>query len=285
MIFHRTRDWRLQAQALQLDPTLRADVGFMPRVDYRQANVTGGHTLWGKDADWFSRIDLDGRLVYRATTDGEILQRSAGASLTYRGPLQSEIQVGLDWRDQMFAGRIFGLARQELSLAMEPSGNFTLEAGATRGTDVDFANRRKADLLRLGPSVEWRAGEHLSLRGQHDLERLSRDGEEIFTANLSQLRLLYHLSREAFFRGVLQYRHVRRNPEQYDAPVERTSERLFSKLLFSYELNPRTVLFAGYTGHLAAFAGREGPDASPRSMSLTQTDRTFFLKVGYAWRP
>lgn len=30
---------------------------------------------------------------------------------------------------------------------------------------------------------------------------------------------------------------------------------------------------------------REGPDVDPRNVDLTQTDRTFFLKVGYAWRP
>jgi hypothetical protein len=285
VLLHQTRDWQFQTQAFQLDPTLRADVGFMPRVGYRQANVRAGRTLWGRDAEWFSRFDLVGTFLYQEATDGEVLQRSAGLDLGYEGPLQSEVTLELDWQDQAFAGRLFSLAQQELSVEMEPSSNFTLEADVTRGTDVDFANRRTADLFRAGPTVEWRAGERLNLRAQHDLERLSKDGEEIFTANLSQLRLVYHLGRKAFLRADLQYRHVERNPGMYDAPVDRVSEQLFSKLLFSYELNPRTVLYAGYTGNRAAFEGREGPDANPRSVDLTQTDRTFFLKVGYAWRP
>jgi hypothetical protein len=55
--------------------------------------------------------------------------------------------------------------------------------------------------------------------------------------------------------------------------VEPRSKRLFSQLLFSYKVNPQTVLLVGYSDNYSGL----------RDLNLTQTDRTFFLKLGYAW--
>ena len=59
----------------------------------------------------------------------------------------------------------------------------------------------------------------------------------------------------------------------YDAPVEPSTETVFSQLLFSYKLNARTVLFLGYSDN----------QLGTREVDLTRTDRTLFFKLGYAW--
>ena len=59
----------------------------------------------------------------------------------------------------------------------------------------------------------------------------------------------------------------------YSAPVQPKTRTLFSQFLYSYKLNPQTVLFLGYSDNRL---GQEG-------IALTRTDRTFFLKIGYAW--
>jgi hypothetical protein len=43
--------------------------------------------------------------------------------------------------------------------------------------------------------------------------------------------------------------------------------------LFSYKLNPQTVVFVGVSENRLGLPG----------MSLTETDRTYFVKLGYAW--
>ena len=48
---------------------------------------------------------------------------------------------------------------------------------------------------------------------------------------------------------------------------------LLSQLLFSYKITPRTVLFLGYTDN---YQGTE-------DFGLTQSSRTIFAKLGYAW--
>ncbi len=48
---------------------------------------------------------------------------------------------------------------------------------------------------------------------------------------------------------------------------------MFTQLLFSYKVNPRTVLFLGCSD---SQLGLEDVD-------LTRVDRTLFFKIGYAW--
>ena len=43
--------------------------------------------------------------------------------------------------------------------------------------------------------------------------------------------------------------------------------------LFSFKLNPQTVIFAGYSDNYSGL----------RSNDLQQQNRNFFVKLGYAW--
>ena len=104
-------------------------------------------------------------------------------------------------------------------------------------------------------------------------ERLDVEGGRLFEANLSQLRLVYNFNTRTFVRGIFQWLDVERDPDLYLEPVEPEVETLFSQLLFSYQVNARTVLFAGYSDNQLGL----------RDVDLTRTNRTFFLKIGYAW--
>ena len=77
-----------------------------------------------------------------------------------------------------------------------------------------------------------------------------------------------------FFVSISQYFTVDRAAELYTFEVDAEEENLFNQFLFSYKINPQTVLFAGYSD--SSF----GTD----SIDLTRADRTVFLKIGYAFR-
>ena len=66
---------------------------------------------------------------------------------------------------------------------------------------------------------------------------------------------------------------VDRDPALYLDPVSSSERHLFTQLLFSYKLNPQTVLFLGYSDN----------HFGERGLDLTRTDRTLFLKIGYAF--
>ena len=76
-------------------------------------------------------------------------------------------------------------------------------------------------------------------------------------------------------RAIVQYRSVDRNVAVYSVPVSEFDDGLFNQFLFSYKVNPQTVVFLGYSDN----------QAGTQSFDLTRTDRTFFAKVGYALRP
>jgi hypothetical protein len=73
----------------------------------------------------------------------------------------------------------------------------------------------------------------------------------------------------------VQHTHVTRHTELYNEPDDfaHRSRDVFTQLLFSYKINPQTVLFLGYSDNY---------DDSDRK-AVIRTDRTFFLKIGYAW--
>ncbi len=95
----------------------------------------------------------------------------------------------------------------------------------------------------------------------------------LYTANISQLTAVYQFNVRMFFRTILQYVNYDYNPDNYTFEQDSEDRRLFTQLLFSYKFNPRTVLFLGYADN---YRGNQ-------DYSITQSDRTFFVKLGYAW--
>jgi hypothetical protein len=85
----------------------------------------------------------------------------------------------------------------------------------------------------------------------------------------------------SFIRAIIQYQDLERNAAMYGFPVDSRSRSLFTQLLFSYKLNPRTVLFLGYSDN--GFGGNFDYSGLGR-VAITRTDRTFFVKISYAWQ-
>jgi hypothetical protein len=275
---HSNREWRLQGTVLDVSPDFRADAGFMTKTGFRRARYFVRRTFWTPDLPWATRFSVDTDGAWELDHDGELLARNADLTATWEGPLQSRVALDLEWSEERFGGRTFTIPQQHLDASFRPSGALEAGLGVSLGKDIDFANARRADLLRFGPRLEWRAGRHLSLEASHDLDRLSRGGSVFLEENVTELRGRWHFSKEAFLRAVVQHRDVDRAPEAFGAGTPESSRNLFGQFLFSYELNPRTAVFVGYTDT------RRGAELDGRDIGLRQTRRTFFTKVSYAWR-
>jgi hypothetical protein len=174
---------------------------------------------------------------------------------------------------ETFAGREFDLNGWNVQLEAQPSGALGLSFAGYAGQAIDFSNARPARELTLAPGFALKLGRGLNLALTHTSQRLEVDGRRLFRARLSELRMLYHLGLRSFVRAILQYTDVTRDPAVYLFPVGARERTLFSQLLFSYKLNPQTVLLLGYSDDRLGL----------RPGELVQTGRTFFFKVGYAW--
>jgi hypothetical protein len=271
---HQSRNWAGQVEYEGLAPGFRADSGFIPRVDVRTVRSNLNRTFWGEPEDWYVQFNAGGSFEYTENFDGQLTDREFRVFGNFMGPMQSFFEAGYSRRTELFSDVVYeGLPQLDLFFQAQPSGAIRLAVGGVFGRTVDISNNRQAGIFQFFPSLELKLGRRINVQLDHTLQRLDDDGPEIFTANLSEARLFYHFNLRTFVRAIFQYRHITRNPELYAREVEPTTEQLFTQFLFSYKLNPQTVVFVGYSDTALGF----------EDLSLTRASRTFFVKLGYAW--
>ncbi len=271
---HSDRDWRWWVVYDDVGDGFRADMGFEPRVGFRHPRGGIQRTWWGGDDDWYNRIRAGVNYDRVEERSGQRLEESYETWANVTGPMQSYLEVFVFTRDRHFNGVDFNEDQISSYTEFQPAGKLFLGLWTVFGGQVDFANTQQGDIMILEPTLRLDFGKHLRTRLEHEYRRLDVDGGTLFEANLTQGRILYQINLRTFVRAVFQYTDVVRDPALYTAfDVEPKTEQLFTQLLFSYKLNPRTVLFLGYSDNY------RGDDR----IDLTQENRALFLKIGYAW--
>ena len=271
---HNARTWDWWAEYSDVGQGFRADMGFMPRGEYTFLQGGLRRTWWGEEDDWFTEIRLGGDWDLTEDQSGRMLEEEIEVNLDVSGPQQSHLFLGVGTRDQFFDGVTFeNMSFFNSWFEVRPTGDLWLGLFVGGGDAIDFANTRRGKRLFLEPDLSLNLGLRLRATLEHDFQRFEVDEGELFEANLTQLRLVYQFNVRTFVRTILQYRSIERDPALYVDEVDAKTERLFTQLLFSYKLNPQTVLFVGYAGN------REGDE----SVDLTESNRTLFFKFGYAF--
>jgi hypothetical protein len=269
------------AKLEQKDALFRADAGFIPRVDTRAGELMARRTFWGDPGAWYSFMNVG--LVASRTEDleGNLTDEMLMLTGGYSGPMQSNLDMRVARRKELFAGEVYSnLDAAYIGVEIRPSGVATLGIGSELSESIDYMNNRKGAQITAGPTADLKLGRHVDLGFRHSLKRFQHEGERTFTANLSQLRFVYNFNVRSFLRAIVQYQVVDRNPDAYLVPVDPETTTLFTQVLFSYKVNPQTVLFLGYSDNALGFVTPE-----LARTELTRSQRTFFLKLGYAWRP
>lgn len=268
---HTSRNWIWSAAYDDFDPSFRADSGFVPRVDFRTLFGLLTRRFWGDRDDWYSVWLVGGRASRTEDHSGRLTDENVELSTLINGPLQSVIQVNLRRQSTFFIDTLHeDLMRAEAFFEMQPGaiGKFSLFIQA--GETVDFTNNQPADVLLLNPAAEVKLGRHVNAQLSHILQRLDVDSGRLSDTNITELRLVYNIDVRSFVRAIVQNVDIERDPASFPQPQVQT---LFTQLLFSYKVNPQTVLFLGYSDNQLGL----------QQVDLTRTDRTFFAKIGYAW--
>ncbi|HET9229166.1 MAG TPA: DUF5916 domain-containing protein [Thermoanaerobaculia bacterium] len=271
---HVTRDWMWRATYNSIADGFRADSGFMPQVGFEEASGQLQRTFWGGKGDWYTRFFINVNSSTKHDKDGDLLEEDFNMFLQYDGPMQSVVRLRLLPNNESFLGNEFFNYRQDLLLAIRPSGHLGMDLFLRQGEVIDFVNVRQVDFVQIQPSFDFRIGRHVFGDFDHNRQEFFTHGERYLKAELTQAMLRYHLNVRTFVRAILQYRDVERDLDLFrpGLPLNAEEETFFSQFLFSYKLNPQTVFLAGYSDN---YLGTQEID-------LTQRDRTFFLKLGYA---
>jgi hypothetical protein len=272
---HTTRDWQWSLSQNNLDPEFRADYGFIPQVDIRDTEGTLRRTVWGKPGDWYSQLQLFMAAGEIRNHLGETTRRRGDVVLVYQGPLQSDVELGFRPNViETFRGKRYNDFRQDLTASIRPSGNLGLGLYVRHGDIIDLANARQVQFLLFEPSMSFQVGRHISGSLDYTHQTFDFKGDRYLTAQVGQATLRYHLTLRAFFRAIVQYRDVQRDLTSFNHPelFAGKEKNLLGQFLFSYKLNPQTVLLVGYS------------DLSQEldQIDLRSADRAYFLKIGYA---
>jgi hypothetical protein len=272
---HSSRNWQATASYQDMGRDFRADAGFVRRVDAEVARGSLQRVFWGGPKSWFNRLAFGAQGEHLVTQDGVMSDRGGVAWLNIQAARQSAMNWTISQNRTLYGGEYFDLVDSRIQYSIRPTRDMTLRLDGQLGDAIDFANVRKAKIMQLGPAIDYRFGRHLNIDLAHTLQRLDTlEGEQIFDASVSQLRAVYNFSTRMLVRGLVQYHDTRRNPEVFRRTVTREERQLASQLLFSYKLNPQTVLFLGYSDL----------HRGDQQIDLLQESRSYFMKIGYALR-
>jgi hypothetical protein len=271
---HSTKNVFLGAFYDDIGTQFRADSGFMPQVDFRRGEIVGEYVWWGNDKTWYSRYFVSGNWDRtERKSDGRLLEDEKEGYVGFAGPKQSFFLVGGGMRERFFNGVTFDENFYSVVFEISPSGSLYFSLEGTVRDEIDFVHTRAGDRVNFTPFIRYNLGRQTLLELRHNYDILDVEGGRLFTANLTQLRAVYQFNIRTFLRAIVQYTDIEQNPSLYRFEVAPETRRLFPQVLFSYKINPQTVFFAGYTEN------RLGDHI----IDLTQRDRTFFTKIGYAW--
>jgi hypothetical protein len=270
---HTSREWMYYLIYRDIAKDFRADLGFVPQVDIRQVGAALERAWYPQKRGW-SEFRLGTEPNNTEDQEGQHLERNVNLYAWARGPRQSFLRVDVTEGDRFSIDDTFDTDRLTLYGEFQAHPDVFVTGQVITGNQVDFANARQGEQLRIDPGLRWNAGRHLRLNFNHFYDTLDVEGGTLFTANLTELRATYQFNNRTFVRWIGQHLDVERDRSLYTFEVEAHSRDFFNQLLFSYKVNPITVLFLGYSD---TWYGNE-------QFAAEQQSATLFFKVGYAWQ-
>jgi hypothetical protein len=269
---HMSRNVEFYTLFKQISPGFRADLGFITQAGYRQMGGGFKYLFLHNPGYWFTEISLGPSFQYETDQNDNLLNKAVNFTLIYKGPLQTNATVIGSIGKQFYMGKIFDTNNVDATITLIPTGKLHTNLHAIIGENIDFDNIRQGKRILINPYLTYKIGRHISIDLDHAFERMQVESKRLYTANVTNFKFIYQFSRRAYLNTNLQYVNYNYNAENYLFTIDPKYKHLFTKILFSYTINPQTVLFLGYSDdHYGSL-----------HIPLTQSNRTFFLKIGYA---
>ena len=274
---YESRSWFARVSHRDYSSGFRADSGFVTQVDAEKQAISGGHVWHGTDDTWWTRLRWSGDWDITHNDAGQLLEREVETRFTIQGPLQSFIRIRGEMSDKLWDGVLYEEKSIGMYAQMRPVGGLELGLWMGTGDRIDFNNSRLAKRRKFEPFVSWNINRHLAVRVRGDLLKLKTQANEaILEADVYDVRLTWQFNRRSYLRFTMQHFDITRNADVYVDEVDANTRDVGRQLLYSYKINPQTVFFLGYSDNLIDDDTLSG---------LSEIDRTFFMKIGYAWTP
>ena len=91
---------------------------------------------------------------------------------------------------------------------------------------LNYANNRKGEKVKLLPTIQWDINDAVNIRVEHTFEKMKVLNDELYTANLTDLRVNYQFNSDSKVRLSLIHNKVIFNPSNYTFDIDKKSKSL-----------------------------------------------------------
>lgn len=275
---HSSRDWFAQGTLARTTPGFRADTGFVNRVDVRSASGSAGLVRWGAADAFWNRVQysVSGEVV--EDDDGQLTDRNYSLAAQLNGRLQTFWNLSLNRRREVVAlgpeQRVgFDLNYLQSFTNVRWNGRLTSSIDLLYGDAIDFSTARDAKIWSVNPEATLNLGRHFFIGGEYTVRALESEQGREFDLDQIDGKIAWQFNTRSFVRLLVQ-----RTSVEFEQ-LEKVDDR-YLELLFSYKVNPFTVIFVGASDcdRCRALPGPEGLDFLP------EHEEKIFIKLGYAWQ-
>ncbi len=182
-----SRNWFAFVQHQELDPSFRADSGFIGRVDVVQDGFEMSRTFYADPGAWLHGVANRhagrplrdyGRPVHESQRSAvHLVSRAVAIVRTPRchGP-QGVLEPD---RTDAINGTTYDMKNAFIFGQFRPRSGLNINMQVNRGEQIDYTNSRLADQRGYRPQIDWNATRHLLVRLRYTSDRLStKDGAD-----------------------------------------------------------------------------------------------------------
>jgi hypothetical protein len=280
---HNEENYSFRADYINFGEDFRADMGFIGQVDYEKVIVGGNYTWYGETDSKWTRWGFFGDVDQTRDQSGKKLEEEAELHFNLAGPIQFNTNFGLVDRERFFDEQYFDETFFMMWFEVKPWSNVTIGNFMQLGDQIDFANSRLGEIQLFEPYLRWQLGKHFNINLSMTSQILDVNNEELFNADIVDLRLAYQFSNRSRLSLTLQQFNIERNLALYDANLDldpdndyQANDQSFgTQLIYSYKINPQSLFYFGYSDNAV-----KNDDVQ----SLKVFDRSLFAKVSYMWQ-
>jgi hypothetical protein len=284
----------------EFTPDFQAELGFIPRVGYREIASDAEYTFRPRKSlvnSWGPKVGA----TFNWNWDGRVQDAEVEFGGTIDLPADTQLEITRSEVFELFEGQEFRLHKNQILAETKWLKWLAVAASYERGTEVNHDPPRKvkpfvagsheADVsisLRPTSRLEFKQEANYSwLRHSEQHPTLGNVIRPVYSNWVLQSKLKVQVNRELSFRAIANYEALIPNPSLSDEDEER---EMLPDLLVTYLMNPWTALHVGYTERFQNVMIEDGEvvDEPPtfREMQIPRTsvDRQFFIKASYLFR-
>jgi hypothetical protein len=293
---HNSRHLTYTLSYLDRSPAFNALLGFIQRVDIRQASQYVGY-YWRPSVGPVVAYGPSVTTSIDWSHKGQLQDWSGTADFAVYFRRASELKLTRAEYYELFRLQHLRQHSTSASFYSSPAPWFGISGSYQQGAEANYypsasvvpflANGRGASWgLTLRPSSRLRFDEsylYTGLATRPESTYAVSHALAILNNHVSRTKINYQLTRGLSLRAILDYNAVLPNPSLV---AQQRTKRITPDLLLTYLLHPGTAFYIGYN---ASYENRElqpgpSPILTPSAFPGLLTGRQFFVKLTYAFR-